>query len=195
MKVRETAIKYQTQKKPFTYQDYLNLPEDGNRYQVINGELVMAPSPLPLHQIVSGELFLSIGNYVKDKKLGMVFSAPLDVVLSEDNVLQPDILFISKERQQIITDKNIAGAPDLVIEILSPATAYYDLFDKKEIYQKFGVKEYWIVDPMRRWMELYHLQKGQFELIQHLEKTGSVKSRVLQNFKLNLEEIFKETVK
>ena len=170
MKVKETAVKYHTQKKPFTYQDYLKLPEDGNRYQVINGELVMAPSPLPLHQIVSGELFLSIGNYVKDKKLGMVFSAPLDVVLSEDNVLQPDILFISKERQQIITDKNIAGAPDLVIEILSPATAYYDLFDKKEIYQKFGVKEYWIVDPMRQWMELYHLQKSQFELIQHLEK-------------------------
>ncbi|WP_457566616.1 Uma2 family endonuclease [Caldithrix abyssi] len=102
----------------------------------------------------------------------MIFHAPLAVDLSEKNVLQPDIIFIAKERQEIVTDKNISGAPDLVVEILSPSTAYYDLFDKKELYEQFGVKEYWIVDPMRQWIEIYNLQGNKFVLTQKLEKQG-----------------------
>ncbi|MCD6376664.1 MAG: Uma2 family endonuclease, partial [Caldisericaceae bacterium] len=114
MKVKETAVKYRTTKKPFTYQDYLQLPDDGKRYEVINGELIMAPSPITIHQIISTSLSAGLFNYVKENELGTILTAPLDVVLNETNVYQPDIIFISRERKEIITEKNISGAPDLV---------------------------------------------------------------------------------
>ncbi len=192
MKVKETAVKYQTTKKPFTYQDYLQLPDDGKRYEIINGELVMAPSPLTIHQRVSRKIGVKLNLFVEEKELGEVFFAPIDVVLSETNVYQPDIIFISRERKEIITEKNISGAPDLVIEILSPSTAYYDLFDKKEQYEKFGVKEYWIVDPMRQWIEVYQLKGGKFNLVQKLQKQGKLRSELLKGLTIDLQEIFKE---
>ena len=192
MKVKETAVKYQTTKKPFTYQDYLQQPDDGKRYEVINGELIMAPFPLTIHQRVSRKIGLKLNQFVEEKHRGEVFFAPIDVVLSETNVYQPDIIFISRERKEIITEKNISGAPDLVIEILSPSTAYYDLFDKKEQYEKFGVKEYWIVDPMRQWIELYQLKEGKFNLVQKLQKQGKLRSELLKGLIIDLQEIFKE---
>jgi len=192
MKVKETAVKYRTTKKPFTYQDYLQLPDDGKRYEVINGELIMAPSPITIHQIISTSLSAGLFNYVKENELGTILTAPLDVVLNETNVYQPDIIFISRERKEIITEKNISGAPDLVIEILSPSTAYYDLFDKKEHYEKFGVKEYWIVDPMRQWIEVYQLKEGKFNLVQKLQKQGKLRSELLKGLTIDLQEIFKE---
>ena len=192
MKVKETAVKYQTTKKPFTYQDYLQLPDDGKRYEVINGELIMAPSPITIHQMINMSLSARLFNYVKENELGTILTAPLDVVLNETNVYQPDIIFISRERKEIITEKNISGAPDLVIEILSPSTAYYDLFDKKEQYEKFGVKEYWIVDPMRQWIEVYQLKEGKFNLVQKLQKQGKLRSELLKGLTIDLQEIFKE---
>ncbi len=190
MKVKETAVKYQSPPKKFTYRDYLELPEDGKRYEVINGELIMTPAPLTIHQKITTEIVLALGNYVKKNNLGTVLTAPVDVVLSDINVLQPDILFVSNERKEIITEKNISGAPDLVIEILSPSTAYYDLFDKKELYERFGVKEYWIVDPMRKWIEVYNLKNKKFRQTQKLSQKGILHSAVLKNFELNLQEIF-----
>ena len=190
MKVKETAIKYQSPPKKFTYRDYLELPEDGKRYEVINGELIMTPAPLTIHQQISLAISARLFNFVNETNCGIVFSAPLDIVLNEINVLQPDILFVSNERKDIITEKNISGAPDLVIEILSPSTAYYDLFDKKELYERFGVKEYWIVDPMRKWIEVYNLKNKKFRQTQKLSQKGVLHSAVLKNFELNLQEIF-----
>ncbi len=191
MKIRETAPKYLADKKPFTYQDYLNLPDDGMRYEVINGELIMTPSPIVVHQKVSVAISSQLYRYVNAHNLGTVFTAPLDVVFGEKDVLQPDVLFISNGRKNIIKERNIAGAPDLIVEVLSPSTAYYDLFDKKELYEKFGVREYWIVDPMRQWVERYRLHEGKFVLAQRLEKQGHLSSDVLKGFKLNLEDVFK----
>ncbi len=190
MKVRETAPKYLANKKPFTYQDYLNLPDDGMRYEVINGELIMTPSPIVVHQKVSLAISSHLYRYVNKHHLGTVFTAPLDVVFGEKNVLQPDILFISNGRQNIIKDQNIAGTPDLIVEVLSPSTAYYDLFDKKELYEKFGVKEYWIVDPMRHWVENYRLHDDKFVLEQRLEKEGHLRSAVVKDFTLDLKDVF-----
>ena len=104
----------------FTYKDYLQLPED-KRYELVEGEFFMVPSPNYYHQVISKRLFRTLDDYVRKFGLGEVLYAPLDVILSEENVLQPDILFISKERFNIITNKNIQGAPDLIIEILSSA--------------------------------------------------------------------------
>src|SRR3990172_6216810 len=127
MKVKETAPAYLKQRQAFTYQDYLDMPDDVKRYQVIDGDLIMTPAPTTAHQFVSGNLAMELRQYVKKNNLGFVLCAPTDVVLDDTNVFQPDILFISNERKSIIKHENIQGAPDLIIEILSPATGYYDL--------------------------------------------------------------------
>ncbi len=190
MKVRETAPKYLAGKKPFTYRDYRNLPEDNTLYQLIEGELIMTPAPKIVHQEVSKALVLKLAEFAEKKDKGKIYFAPCDVYLDDYNVVQPDILFVAKDNLKIITEDNIQGAPDLIVEILSPSSAYYDLIAKKELYEKFGVKEYWIVDPMRHWVENYRLHDGKFVLEQRLEKQGYLSSEVLQDFKLNIEHIF-----
>jgi Uma2 family endonuclease len=190
MTVKETAPAYRTHRKIYTYQDYLDLPEDGKRYEVIDGELIMAPAPDTGHQDVSGDLFVDLKIFVKKNKRGKVYCAPTAVVLNEHNVVQPDLLFISNERKHIITEKNISGAPDLIIEIVSPSSGYYDLVEKKEIYGRFGVQEYWIVDPKKQWLEIYFNEDGKFKSIQRLEKTGIAKSLVLTGFQIELKKLF-----
>ena len=133
-------------KRDYTYEDYRNLPE-GAPYQLIEGELILTPSPMPYHQEISRELGFRLLTFVKKNDLGHVFYAPLDVYFSERDVYQPDILFIEKDRRKIIGKTKIEGSPDIVMEILSPSTAYYDLRKKFRVYAKQGVREYWIVDP------------------------------------------------
>jgi Uma2 family endonuclease len=111
------------EKKKYTYEDYLKTPED-ERYELIEGEMLMTPSPITRHQRISRELEFEILKFVRENALGEVFDAPYDVYLDDENVVQPDILFISKDRLNIIGEKNIQGAPDLVIEIISENTAY-----------------------------------------------------------------------
>ncbi len=130
----------------FNYHDYLQLPED-KRYEILDGELCVVPAPNTRHQRSFRELFNALVSHTRERKLGEVLSAPYDVVLSDENVLQPDILFVCKERLGIIGDANIRGAPDLVIEILSPSNRRKDIEIKRKIYAAFGVREYWIVDP------------------------------------------------
>ena len=192
MKIKERAISYKTKPQKFTYQDYIRLPDDGNRYEVINGELIMVAAPNTYHQSVSGNLEFALRSFIVNNKIGKIFDAPVDVVLSENNVVQPDILFITKENYHIITEKNISGAPDLVIEILSEGTAYRDLIDKKELYAQFGVKEYWIVDPIKQRVEVFENRNSDFELTQQLKETGKAKSKVLNGFEVNLTEIFNQ---
>src|SRR6266542_2906772 len=149
-----TAALEKEKTKRYTYEDYEKLPE-GAPYQLIGGELVMTPSPVPYHQSVSRKIEFELIKFVEEKKLGEVFDAPIDVYLSETETYQPDIIFISKDRLRIIGEKKIEAAPDLVIEILSPSTAYYDLKHKRRIYESSGVREYWIVDPMEKSVEVY----------------------------------------
>ncbi|HDD05196.1 MAG TPA: Uma2 family endonuclease [Candidatus Aenigmarchaeota archaeon] len=136
-------------KKRYTYEDYAKLPE-GAPYQLIGGELVMVPSPTPYHQRVSRKLVFLLTEYVEKNDLGEVFYSPIDVYFDEEDVFQPDIVFISKARLDIIGEIKIEGPPDLIIEILSPSTAYYDLGRKYEVYERSGVKEYWVVHPERK---------------------------------------------
>ena len=192
MKTKESVSPYPTQKKVYTYKDYLALPDDRQQYQILEGELVMTPAPFVSHQRISRRLFLQLNQFVERNKLGEVFYSPFDIVLSNTNVLQPDILFLSNEHKELLTEKNIQGAPDLVVEIISPSTAYYDLFDKKEIYQKFGVKEYWLVDPKKEWIEIYTLEEGSYQLHQRARKTGTVQSKLLNGFSVELIELFKK---
>ena len=110
MKAKETSPAYLTQSKVFTQQDYSGLPEDGKRYEVINGDPILVPGPNTDHQDVSGNLEFELRMFVKKHQIGKVYDAPYDVVLSENNVFQPDIMFVSNENSKIITEKNITGA-------------------------------------------------------------------------------------
>ena len=131
----------------FTYEDYLLFPEDGRRHELIAGDHYVTPSPRTKHQKVSGSLLVSLGTHLQKSKGGQVLAAPMDVVLSDLDVVQPDLLFISQARSSILTEKNIQGAPDLLVEILSDSTRKTDEIIKRKLYEQHRVSEYWIIDP------------------------------------------------
>jgi Uma2 family endonuclease len=137
----------------FTYEDYVLLPED-HRYEVIDGELFMTPAPTPNHQLILLRIARVLEDYAKDDRKGIVLVAPCDVVLSESDVLQPDVFFVSTERGGIIGEKYIGAAPDLVVEVLSPSTQNRDRVAKAKRYAKFGVREMWFVDPRAKTVEV-----------------------------------------
>jgi Uma2 family endonuclease len=176
-------------KKTYTYEDYEKLPE-GAPYQLIGGELVMTPAPVPNHQIPLGNLFWKLNEFIKESALGIVIVSPIDVYFSETDTYQPDIIFILKDRLNIIGEKKIEGPPDLIVEILSPATAYYDLRSKKDIYEKSGVKEYWIVDPIQKSIEIFLNRNGRYEAVSTAKDGGTIMSNLLKGLSINLHEIF-----
>ena len=147
-----------------TYDDYFALPNDGKRYEILEGELTVTPAPSTKHQTASGNLFVLLSQYIKERDLGKLFHAPIDLILSSTSVLQPDLLFVSKARQSIITERAIEGAPDLVVEILSPTTSRTDRVTKAQIYARHSVPVYWIVDPEREAIEIYLLEADGYRL-------------------------------
>ena len=152
-----------------TYEDYVLLPNDRNRYEILEGELTATPAPSIKHQIASGNLFVLLAHYIKQRDLGKLFHAPIDLILESTSVLQPDLLFVSKARQRIITEKAIEGAPDLVIEILSPGTSRTDRVTKAQIYARHSVPAYWIVDPDQEAIETYLLESDGYRLVATLQ--------------------------
>jgi Uma2 family endonuclease len=178
------------EKKRYTYKDYLKTPDDV-RYELIEGDLIMVPSPATRHQRISRKLAFAIEKYVTENNLGEVFYAPYDVYLDDENVVQPDILFISKERIDIIGEKNVHGAPDLIIEILSEATAYRDTIQKKKLYTRFGVKEYWIVAHEDKLVEVYYLKDdGGYQLIKTYFENAILESQIIRGLRIDLNRIF-----
>ena len=177
------------EKKKYTYEDYLKTPDDV-RYELIEGELLMTPSPVPRHQRISRKIEFILEEFVTNNDLGEIFYAPCDVHLDNENVVQPDILFISKERLNIIGEKNIQAAPDLVIEILSESSAYRDLIQKKKLYTRFGVKEFWIVIPKEDLVEVYILKEGVYALHRSFSKDDTLESPLLKDLKIELRKIF-----
>ena len=169
-----------------TYADYLKTSDD-ERYELLHGELVMAPAPREIHQSILGRLHIDMGVFLDEHNLGYIYFSPFDVVLSDENVVQPDLLFISNERAQIITPDNIQGAPDLVVEILSPATAERDRNVKFELYVEHGVHEYWIVDPDARTITVFLLNGGEFEEVDTYSEGETLTSPMLEGFTFKLE--------
>ncbi len=185
------------EKKRWTYGDYLHLTDD-KRYEILGGKLsMMTPAPEFNHQLISARLEFLIMRFVETKGLGYVVDAPTDVVLDEENIVQPDILFISRENKDIIKKKGVFGPPDLVAEIVSPSTQYRDVYEKKDLYARFQVKEYWIVNPYMKCIEVLSLnEKGAYVLFSegYVEEgeNRTIKSKVLKDFVIDLGEVFKE---
>jgi Uma2 family endonuclease len=178
-------------KKKYTVEDYMQL-EEGAPFQLINYDLVMSPSPLLIHQLILGEFYDTLKYFIKEQgNKGIVVLPPMDIRLDDGNVYQPDLIYISGERVAEIAKDRIEGAPDLVLEILSPSTAYYDMRQKKNIYEKYGVKEYIIIDPLEQSVELYTFKESGFYLHQRTEGNDILKSVVLPGFTVDLSTIFK----
>lgn len=148
---------------PYRADDYWKLPE-GEPVELIRGRLVMSPCPTPLHQIIVGLLFQVLQD-AADHSSGLTILSPMDVVLSDDTILQPDLLYVAKERRNIVGSR-VEGPPDLVIEILSPGTSRRDRTEKLDLYAKYGVAEYWIVDPDAQLFEFLILDEGRYVVTQ-----------------------------
>lgn len=171
-----------------TYADLEQLPEDiSQRQEIILGELFVSPSPVPNHQRVSGRLHVWLFNHVTEHGLGEVLTAPVDVRLSEYNVVVPDLVFVARDRLAIIGSKAIEGAPDLVVEILSPSTARQDRVRKLALYATHGVREYWLVDLGAKRLQVLTLVDGRYEPIPGDRFPGS---RVFPDLHIDLEALF-----
>ena len=177
------------QRKACTYGDYLTL-DDETRYEIIEGELTVVPAPSTEHQDISRNLEFILWGYVKKNGLGVMYHAPVDLVLDEQNVVQPDIVFISNKNRAIIQKQAIKGTPDLLIEILSPSSAKRDRCFKKALYEKFKVEEYWLVDPKHKRIEVFLLQKDQYTPYLSASGKGTIRSNVIQGLEISLSEVF-----
>ena len=172
-----------------TYKDYINTPDD-KRYELIDGELILAPAPRRDHQTVEVRLGSRLHLFVDENELGVVYFAPRDVVFSDSDIVQPDLMFISNERMHIDTEAEVWGSPDLVVEILSPSTADRDRTVKQVLYARHGVKEYWLVDADARTIEVLLLRDQGFEPAATYAEGDTLVSRTLPGFSIPLSEIF-----
>jgi Uma2 family endonuclease len=172
--------------KTISLEDFLQI--DDESCQLIDSKLYMTPAPNPKHQLIIGEFYSLLKKQTKSK----IFFSPIDVFLDEKNVFQPDLLLINEENKDKISERGIEGAPDLIVEVLSPSNAYLDRNIKKDIYFENGVKEYWIVDLANQTLEIYTLkQKDKRKPHLYLVKEGTVTSTVISELKFDIAQVFK----
>jgi Uma2 family endonuclease len=172
-----------------TRYDYEGLPEGPPYHQVIEGNLLMSPSPTLYHQRIVGRLHALLFAFLARHPLGEVFVAPLDVFLTDVNVYQPDVIFVSSERKCIISADGIEGAPDLVVEVLSPATARLDKGSKRKVYARTGVRELWLVDPEARWIQVFDFATDAETPVRTVGPKGMLTSELLPGLRLRAVDI------
>lgn len=182
-------MKVLSEERKYSAQDFERLPEGPPYYQLIEGDLIMSPAPSYSHQRTVGKVFLKLSRLLEEKGQGEVLISSIDVYLDEKNVFQPDIVVLLKEGKAKVEEKGIFGPPDVVVEILSPSTAYYDLIVKKEVYERAGVKEYWILDPNRKTFEIYKNTEEGLKLSSQAREKGKVLSEIL-DLEIDLKDIY-----
>jgi len=174
--------------KVWTYEEYANLGED-TRFEILDGKALMAPAPELLLQRWAGKIYLAVQRHVETHKLGEVFFSPVDVVLDARNVVRPDLVFVSTERSNLLEHRGIMGAPDLVVEIISAGSLRRDRYEKRELYARFGVQEFWLADVANRAIEVLSLSQGQYQLLSCATNQGKIFSGVLSGFELDLAQL------
>jgi len=174
-----------------TFEEFCQLPESVLPHELIDGELRMPAAPNLRHQDIKGNTYRTLWQHVRGRDLGRVWMAPVDVVLDQARplVLQPDLAFVARERLQIARDK-IYGAPDLVVEILSPSGGLFDRTEKAAFYAQCGVREYWLVDPDAETVEVRRLEPHGFETVGVFRRAETLRSIILPDFRLPVDEIF-----
>ena len=182
------ATVLEKQAKRWTYEEYYRLNDD-QRYEIIDGNLLMAPAPDTWHQSWLNEINLLLHQFVKQRKLGRIFIAPTDVVLDSQNTVQPDIVFVATATLGIIDTRSLFGTPDLLIELVSPGNARRDRLDEEKLYANFGVKEYWIGNAADKTLEIWVLKGSRYELHCSAKEKGRMTSVVLTGLDFDLSEI------
>jgi Uma2 family endonuclease len=183
-----TVLAPPTLERPLTYDDLAALPDDGKRYELINGELFELTGPTTKHQWTSGGFYNRLNRFVLQNELGLVFYAPLDVYFTPHNVVQPDVVYVSRERASIIRAQKIEGAPDLLMEVLSPSNRRHDTITKAAIYAAFGVREYWLADPESESILVQTVSDGIFVPVDSTD--GIARSIILPGFEVIPAEVF-----
>src|SRR5262245_41972160 len=176
-----------------TYDDFVRFPDDGLRHELIDGEHFVTPSPNPRHQRILGSLYLEIGNHLKAHPIGEVFFAPLDVVISTFDVVEPDLLYMSRQRAaEVLVPEHVRGVPELVVEIASKSTRKRDETIKRALYERAGVSEYWVVDPKVDVVRVYrNSAEGFSQPIELRRDTGdTLTTPLLPGLTIPLEVIF-----
>ncbi|MEJ6949503.1 Uma2 family endonuclease [Natronospora cellulosivora (SeqCode)] len=192
-KVKESKREYKNlQKREYTYQDYLKLPEEpGYRYEVLKGKLIKEPSPSVMHQRVSRRLQRLLEDYFwEHNPEGEVFNAPLDVTFNDITVVQPDIFFVPEIKNNIIKEKRIDGSPFLVVEIISPYNPRKDRVQKLQIYQEDQVDHYWLVNPQDKTFECFALRDNVYALISTGMKSDIIEHPDFEGLRISLEELW-----
>ena len=174
----------------WTYEAYAALPDDGQRYEVVQGVLIMSPAPTPEHQSVLGEIYSYLREHILLTGRGMVYMGPLDVELSERNVFQPDALVVLKEHSDHFQRKHFVGAPDLAVEIISPSSAAYDRLTKYETYEQAGIPEYWLVNLKRRTIEVFVLEGQRYHSLGVFKGEQALLSRLIPLGTIPVEQFF-----
>ncbi|HXA16627.1 MAG TPA: Uma2 family endonuclease [Thermoanaerobaculia bacterium] len=176
-----------------TYEDLLLLPDDGLRHEIIDGEHYVNASPITRHQRVSMRIIAEILFYLREHPVGELFHAPFDVVFSRYDVVDPDLIFISNARRDIVTVKNIQGAPDLLVEILSQSNRRDDEVTKQALYERTGVGEYWIVDPARDVVRVFRRNAaGRYERAAELSENDTLTSPLFPTLEIQLQSVFSD---
>jgi Uma2 family endonuclease len=174
-----------------TVREYRLLPEDGRRWELFEGDFLVTPAPSPLHQKISRRLQHALMTQLEDTGLGEVINAPIDVIFDDLNVVQPDIVIISSARASLITERAIEGAPDVLVEILSPSSIDRDRQLKFRMYERFGVREYWIVDPNHGFLEAYRLGSTGYELRERHDRASTLSCPDFPTLQIALAPLFK----
>jgi Uma2 family endonuclease len=185
------AVDYSARK--LTYADYEQIPEDGMRHEIIDGVHYVTPAPTRRHQYLLAKLTARLFTFAEERRLGQVYAAPFDVLFSDHDIVQPDLVFFSNERLGALNDKNAQGAPDLAIEVLSPSTRRRDLMLKRRLYERDGVREYWVVDPERGTVAVHRRSGDGFAKAIDLAAAGDrLETPLLPGFALPLRDLFAE---
>ena len=184
----------QSSTRRLTYEDFVRIPDDGKRHEIIDGVHYVTPSPVRRHQQLLGRLHLAIGSFLEQKpEIGQVYLSPLDTVFSPWDVVEPDLVFVAADQLDILTEPNIQGAPALVVEILSPSTRSRDKGIKRQLFDRGGVREYWLVDPKGRDVTIYRrMADGGFPKVAQLSAAdeATLETPLLPRFSLSVAKLF-----
>ncbi len=177
-------------KRQFNYDDFMSLPNDGKRYEILDGMLYISPPSLTAHQRVLLNLATTLSGHVEQCALGEVFIAPYDLVLSYNDIAEPDIIFVSTQRQSIVTKENIRGVPDLVVEVLSPVWPAYDTREKRNVYERCGVPNYWLVDPDAKQLTELQLTGSAYATIAEVHGEATFSPRLFPGLHIPLGDVW-----
>jgi len=187
--VLEQATEERLIRRRASVEEFWSLPESVLPTEYIDGEIIMAPAPTVLHQLVQGNLYYTLRTFVQGKGGGWIFGSPLDVVLPTGEVVQPDVFFLNaKQTERALQAKRVGEIPPLVVEVLSPGSAKHDTVRKREVYEKAGVREYWIVDVEERTIAQLVLRKKHYVLTE-LGESDTIKASVLAGFEMTVGEL------